>query len=72
MRKSISELNIGDLVTDGSGEFARVKQCVHGNFYYGSLGSEKNILHNEDATQDEIDSAIEVFDLYEDHIPCCS
>ena len=70
MKKSINELSVGTLVVF-EGEYAKVKECVHGNAYYALLGSEKDCLYYEYATKEELDSAEDVVDFNENHLENC-
>lgn len=48
----IENLEIGNLVTDGLGDYGRVAECVHGNVYYAYLAEtdlDHYYLHADDA-----------------------
>ncbi|MBA7524719.1 hypothetical protein ES705_16861 [subsurface metagenome] len=66
----MENLEIGTLVKDGNApEYARVKECVHGNLYYAYLGGRDTLLGYSET---EIDEAVIVEDWNEDKISeCC-
>lgn len=57
--KAIRDLDLGDIVTDGNGNYAHVlKDCnAPYNYYYGNIDE-----------PDESEEVIEVSDFYEDHL----
>lgn len=59
MKKTISELDIGQLVHGVEG-YSRVKVCVHGRKYYAYIGEEEEL------------NIVEVSDDDEDHLDCCN
>ena len=63
---TIVELEVGEIVTDGSGYYAEVKKCPHGNKYYAFRGP-AHTLGGID-----LSTVFEVADMDEDKIPCCS
>lgn len=65
----INELELGTLVTNGS-EYAKVKECVHGNLYYAYIGTADEA--GQSYEDDEIAEAVEVSDWdYVSVEECC-
>ena len=69
--KKINDMTEGDLVTNGSDEYAKVKFCNHGNPYYAYIGTKSN-AEQMDYTEEDIESAEIVSDWYDVNVnECC-
>lgn len=60
----INQLDVDTYVLNGlDGGYSIVRECVHGCYYYADCG---------DILEDGVETDLVVYDIDENHIPCCS